>query len=778
MSQMGIADKFVAAEPGRDWASAVAVALVAIHATVFVLLLAIAWNIDSARPAPAPPAESVALGPQSDFLLDFGTIAHPADVLRADVASRFQPADGKLPVAGLQYFSDGALWVRFVPPVIRSDDRERTIRLSDPRVRHAWLVWRDGDTVQTRNWDFDGEERRAGLGSRTPAFSFPAGAIEGREVVLGFTSLSVLRGAVFFETRRAYEAWEFNRAIVPSLLGGALLAIGAYLCVTGGFTRDAAQVWAGVMSFALFTVIFGGAGLFHVSALPADPSLADFVAYMPKPLVLSAWLMFLVSHLRLAERTRWLYRMLVGIALLVPFQASIGALKVGFDWNPPVPVTSSIPAIIGFAAGLVTLLVFAARGSRSARLSLVCWLPLMVGTIGRSLMIVFPDLAPVAWLQYDPLADVVVSMLALSAVLVLDRQARERTLRERAEAGEQRLREFAQIASHSFFETGRDGVVSGAAGPAAGALAIAPGFRLADLVQRLEGPDSGFGDRIAATLSGGSGFREAEYYEREPGGRQVWYSFNIEPWQDAAGVRGLRGTIEEVTARVERRSQIAQQGRLAAMGQLAGGIAHEVNNLLHPVVNLARRVRDRHVEDREGRRLLDLVIDSGKRAGEVVEGVLESVSTTRRRSPVLPLSIAVERALAAAVAMLPPHVRLVNRIEPLASPAVPLGQTLQVIGNLVQNAGQAIDGAGEVVVALGQGGQGHAELSVSDNGRGMDEELRRTALQPFVTTRSDGTGLGLSAVASIVAEWNGAIDIRSKRGEGTTVIIRIPQVGA
>jgi signal transduction histidine kinase len=319
-------------------------------------------------------------------------------------------------------------------------------------------------------------------------------------------------------------------------------------------------------------------------------------------------------------------------------------------------------------------------------------------------------------------------------------------------------------------------VVSSAAGPAAAALAIAPGFPLADLVQRLEGPDSAFGERVKVALSGGGGFREAEYYEREESGRQVWYSFNIEPWRDAAGSRGLRGTIEEVTARVERRSQIAQQGRLAAMGQLAGGIAHEVNNLLHPVVNLARRVRDRHVEDREGRRLLDLVIDSGKRAGEVVEGVLESVSTTRRRSPVLPLSIAVERALAAAVAMLPPHVRLVNRIEPVATPAVPLGQTLQVIGNLVQNAGQAIDGDGEVVVSLGAVASGYAELSVRDNGRGMGEELRRTALQPFVTSRSDGTGLGLSAVASIVAEWNGAIDIRSKRGEGTTVIIRIPQV--
>ena len=71
--------------------------------------------------------------------------------------------------------------------------------------------------------------------------------------------------------------------------------------------------------------------------------------------------------------------------------------------------------------------------------------------------------------------------------------------------------------------------------------------------------------------------------------------------------------------------------------------------------------------------------------------------------------------------------------------------------------------------AGGGGGRHH--------GRGMTEEMRRTALQPFVTSRSDGTGLGLASVAAIVSGWNGTIELFSAPGEGTSVNIRIPTQG-
>lgn len=763
------------AEPPRRLAS-IAVAVGAGAYALLVLFFAFAAaSIDGARKPPAFGSESESVGPTGSWMVDFATLRLPDDLFDPAVQARFQQAGGTLPVSGMQYFRDGAMWLRFVVPEIASPDGERTIRVSDPRVRHAWLVWRGSDGIQVREWAFDDPERRAGLGSRTPAFHFRAGEMEGREVFVGFTSLSVLRGAVSFESRRAYQAWELGQTVLPAVLGGALLAIGVYLCITGLAMREGHLVAAGAMSLTLFGTLFGGPGLFHAFVLPAYPSLADFVAYLPRLLSLSAWLVLLIVYLRLRLNAPRIAALLAAVAIIAPFQGIVGALKVGFGWDIPIAVTSGIPVLIGLATGLGVAGYFAFTGMRRARVFLLCWLPMLLGMGFRSIAILFPNPTTAQFLAQDPFIDVVASMIALSVVMVVDMQGRERSLRQRAEADERRLREFSQIASHSFFEAGADGVVLSATGPVASELGLVAGSQLLDVASALDTAGPSLAEELAQARQARRGFRDVEFFMRTPGGRQRWYAFNVEPWEDGTGGHGLRGTIEEVTARVERRAHIAQQGKLAAMGQLAGGIAHEVNNLLHPVINLARRVRDRHVSDREGRRLLDLVIDSGKRAGEVVEGVLESVSTTRRRGALIPLSVAVERAVAASVAALPPHVRFVTAIEPVAEPAVALGPMLQVIGNLVQNAAQAIDDGGEIVVMLAPAREGMAELSVRDDGRGMNEELRRSALQPFVTARAEGTGLGLSAVASIVAGWNGTIEILSREGEGTTVIIRIPQ---
>ena len=759
-------------DPALAFALLVAVAYVALLAFFFVTAL----RIDADRERPQVGVESIAVGPGGDYLLDFGMIREPGDLFTPETQARFQPAGGKMPVSGMQYFRDGALWLRFRVPKIESADPQRTVRLSDPRVRQAQLVWRSGGEIRQLAWSFDNEMRRAGVGTRTPVFHFAAGEIEGAEMYLGFTSLSVLRGSVFVETRRAYEAWDLHQTVLPSLLSGALVAIGIYLCVTGFLLRDGPVIAGGAMSFLLMAVLFGGPGLFHVYALPGNPSLADFVAYVPKPLVLSSWLVFLIAYLGLWRRARLVSSILIIIALVVPFQSILPAFKIGLGLDVPFLFTSAIPMLAGLVAGGATLTWLAVRGDRRARIFLLCWLPLLVGMIVRSFIILFPQPGTAQLLQDDPFVDIVVSMIALAVAMVIDIQARERSLRNDAEANEQRLRGFSHIASRSFFEVAPDGALSSVAGPLVAEMGLAPGGSLADILSdRLEPGERSLVDKLADARKRGQALRDIEIAAKTRDGRFRWYAINAVPWIDgSSGETGLRGTIEDITANVERRSTLAQQTKLAAMGQIAGGIAHEVNNLLHPVINLARRVRDHHVRDTEGRRLLDLVIDSGKQAGQVVEGVLEAVSPTRRRGPALPVGASVERALAAVAAALPRHVRLVTEIAPVERPEIAFGEMLQVIGNLVQNAAQAIDGEGEIVVSLQAEEDRAAVLGVRDNGKGMSEELRRTALEPFVTARGEGTGLGLASVAAIVSGWGGTIELFSAPGEGTSVIIRIP----
>ena len=753
-----------------------ALAVIAIYVALLGVLVVNAIIFDTAREGTGPAGgRTVALGPQSAWLLDFETIEPHARIFDADVANRFQPADGTMPVTGMQYLRNGALWLKFTMPAIDGDD-QIVLRLSDPRVRQAWLLWKDGDRVVERGWSFDDAARVGGEGTRTPVFVFDAREFAGREMVLGFTSLSILRGYLFAETRSSYLAWEIEQTVRPSFFAGALVAIAIYLAATGMAFRDGALIAASVMSLALMTVIFGGSGLFHTYVMPASPSMADIVAYLPKPFVISAWLVFIVIYLRLARgapRTRLL---LLSLAFLIPFQSVIAGFKVGLDWDIPGQMTSVGPTLVSMGAGLIVLLFYAWKGSRRARIILLCWSPLALGTIVRTVFIFDPNETTARALANDPFIDIVASMTALAVAMVVDMQARERVARLAAESSEQRLRGFSTIASRSFFELDGAGKITSAFGPLVDALGIAPGGRLGSaLVARAPGAAGDLIARMEGAAVQNRGFRNHELRVEERAGESArWYAFSVEPWRDSLTGSGLRGTIEDVTDDIDRRAGLEQQGRFAAMGRVAGGIAHEVNNLLHPIVNLARRVRDHHVTDDEARKMLDLVIDSGRQAGAVVEGVLESVSPVgARRGPALPLAAALERALSASKATLPPGVRLAQEIERIETPAVAVGEMLQVVGNLLANAVQAIEHEGAILVRLASDGAG-AVLRVADNGAGMPEDIRVRALEPFVTARRDGTGLGLSMVAAIAAGWGGTVEIASTEGVGTTVTIRLP----
>jgi signal transduction histidine kinase len=221
---------------------------------------------------------------------------------------------------------------------------------------------------------------------------------------------------------------------------------------------------------------------------------------------------------------------------------------------------------------------------------------------------------------------------------------------------------------------------------------------------------------------------------------------------------------------------------MAAVGQLAGGIAHEINNLLHPIINLSRRVASELSSKDERRRHLDIVIDAGMRAGEIVASVLTTVRPSMGDGDVLALSEAVRRAVDAIRPVIPDAARFDLSISAEGGPRIRAGEVLQVLTNLVANAIYATGGSGHIGVTLAldlAGGMGPRHvLTVSDDGQGMDAETRRRALEPFFTTKEigQGTGLGLSIVYGLVRGWGGLIDIESEPGRGTRIIISVPDV--
>jgi signal transduction histidine kinase len=301
--------------------------------------------------------------------------------------------------------------------------------------------------------------------------------------------------------------------------------------------------------------------------------------------------------------------------------------------------------------------------------------------------------------------------------------------------------------------------------------------------------DDLLGERLARhRMAGGEDYRSEH---RLASGRRI----EVRERRTAdGGFVGLRIDVTEV-----RQHEAIERARekLASLGQLAGGIAHEINNLLQPALTFPELVRDRlPADDIESREDLELVLDSVRKARDIVRDIL---LYARKEDPVLaPLDLGQEirAALAFVRNVLPPGMNLVE--EDLRGSATVLAnktQLTQVLTNLIVNAGHAMNGRGTVAIAvkkvhpdaaaaqaLGlEPGQPYFAVTVTDDGCGMDAATRSCVFDPFFTTKpvGQGTGLGLSVAYGILRSWNGAIAVDSAVGRGTTFTLYIPEtVGA
>ncbi|MGN0714977.1 MAG: sensor histidine kinase, partial [Anaerovoracaceae bacterium] len=213
------------------------------------------------------------------------------------------------------------------------------------------------------------------------------------------------------------------------------------------------------------------------------------------------------------------------------------------------------------------------------------------------------------------------------------------------------------------------------------------------------------------------------------------------------------------------------------IGQLAGGMAHQIRNPLGIIRTQSFIIRNSHRDDTALNKSLDYVDDSVKRASEIIDNVMNFWRVSDDTQTEIPV-----RQLLESVVLLQEKdfVSSEIQVEIDCNPALLLVSSADalkhILHNLVANSVDAMEHGGRLTLRGRKDGN-FVELTCEDTGCGISEKNRSNLFNPFFTTKEPGkgTGLGLFIVYSEVEKLGGTIEVTSREGEGTTFLIRVPQ---
>ncbi|MCA9600521.1 MAG: GAF domain-containing protein, partial [Myxococcales bacterium] len=254
-------------------------------------------------------------------------------------------------------------------------------------------------------------------------------------------------------------------------------------------------------------------------------------------------------------------------------------------------------------------------------------------------------------------------------------------------------------------------------------------------------------------------------------------------------VQLLRGLTAQASLAVENSrlyQHIKERDRLAALGEMAAGLAHEIRNPLGAIKASAQFLHgpDAERDERAVEEFLGIIIDEVDRLNRVLSSFLDFARPSRGNPSAADMNATVERTMQ----LLGPECEAANvQVALDLHPDTPnvridVEQLRQVLINLVRNAVQAMERGGTLTVStqlrarrdVDGASRRWAEMRVGDTGPGIPQKIMSTLFVPFVTTKDSGTGLGLSISHRIVTTAGGSIDARNEAGSGATFVVRLP----
>lgn len=234
----------------------------------------------------------------------------------------------------------------------------------------------------------------------------------------------------------------------------------------------------------------------------------------------------------------------------------------------------------------------------------------------------------------------------------------------------------------------------------------------------------------------------------------------------------------DITEEKRLHEQLIQSEKLAGIGILASGVAHEINNPLSGIIGMAEASLEEEDISTIKSYLTD-ILNCGQRISEIVKGLRSYCRIAKQEDQnLIDMNDVLEESLKMVrLGVKTSSVEVVKKFQPIDKVVANLGEIQQVFTNLITNAFQATDGKGGILTLSTRSLRDSVEVKVSDNGMGIPQKYLGHIFDPFFTTKKtgEGTGLGLNIVYRIVTKYGGTIDVESKEGLGTTFILRFPK---
>lgn len=285
--------------------------------------------------------------------------------------------------------------------------------------------------------------------------------------------------------------------------------------------------------------------------------------------------------------------------------------------------------------------------------------------------------------------------------------------------------------------------------------------------------------KLLGRLAQGESVRTEEVDLVTAEGREVPIAWSCSPMRDDAGdALGIVAVGRDLTERRQMETQLIQSAKMASLGVMAGGIAHEVRNPLAIISASAQLLRERPDDARLRRECAEKIYTATERASQIIENLLKFARAKGGELQDVDLHAVLTETLGVLAHQLTLQSITVKEVFQSDLPTVPGNPQLlqQVFTNLILNARDAMPDGGTLTIKTQSTDQGDVEVAFDDTGCGIRLENLNRIFDPFFTTMpvGEGVGLGLAISYSIVRRYQGAIEVESEVGEGSTFTVRLP----